>query len=44
LYVQPADIYDRLKTSAIDVGRPGYDPKSGFGFVAANQIKVGAAT
>lgn len=36
----PAEVYSRLRASAIDIGRPGYDPKSGFGFVAANRIKL----
>lgn len=40
-FKQPAEVYSRLRASAIDIGRPGYDPKSGFGFVAANRIKVG---
>jgi hypothetical protein len=33
-------VFDRMRSTALDMLTPGYDPRSGFGFVAGNTLLV----
>jgi hypothetical protein len=40
LSLQNKVIFDRMRSTALDMATPGYDPSTGFGFIAGNTLLV----
>lgn len=38
--MQNDDIFDRMRSTAYDMATPGYDPGTGYGFIAGDRLLV----